>query len=72
MSQFKFTEYNQFESDGLINCLVSFAPAVTIKCQPPYTKGKKDSSWIKYRKGNKPKSKEALETCLGMSIESWE
>jgi hypothetical protein len=72
MGKFKFTPYNEFESDGLVHCRVFFVPAVTINCRPPYKKGKPDSTWIKYRKDKKPQSKEELETCLGMTIESWE
>lgn len=72
MSKFSFTKYNSSESDGLIHCMVTFVPAITIECKPPYIKGKKDSIWIKYPKGKEPKSKEELESCLGMSIQSWE
>ena len=67
-----FTEYNSFDSNGIINCMVVFVPAVTIGCNPPYTKGKSDSCWIKFRKENRPTTKEELEKCLGMSILSWE
>ncbi len=69
---FKFTKYNQFESNGLINCMVSFIPAITIKCNPPFIKGKKDSAWIKFQPGKEPKNQTELETCIGMSILSWE
>lgn len=72
MAIFKFTQYNQFEHGGLINCTVSFVPTKTIKCNPPYTKGKKDSAWIKFQPGQEPKNKKELETCIGMSILSWE
>lgn len=72
MSQFSFTEYNSFESNGLIHCMVIFEPAVTIKCQPPYVKGQRDSCWIKYSPDRKPRSKKQLEQCLGMSILTWE
>lgn len=72
MDSFKFTRYNEFESNGLINCMVVFVPAKTIKCNPPYLKGKKDSCWIKFKPGKAPKTKQELETCLGMSILSWE
>ncbi len=72
MSKFTFTEYNDFESKGFIHCMVSFVPAITIECNPPFIKGKADSRWIKYRAKNKPKSKEELEGKLGMSIKSWE
>ena len=72
MKKFKFTPYNEHESNGLIHCMVTFVPNVTIECKPPYIKGKRNSTWIKYRKGHKPKSKEELESCLGMTIQSWE
>lgn len=71
-TEFTFTDFNSYESDGLIHCEVCFIPNVTIKCKPPFIKGKVDSRWIKYRKGNKPKNKEALEECIGMSIQAWE
>lgn len=70
--KFKFTPYNEYESNELIHCLVCFVPAVTIECAPAYNKGKSDSCWISYRKGHEPKSKEELERHLGMSIQSWE
>lgn len=70
--KFTFTEYNSYESGGLIHSLVCFVPNVTIECHPPYVKGKKDSCCISYRKGHAPKSKEELEERLGMSIQSWE
>ncbi len=72
MDTFKFTRYNEFESNGLINCIVSFVPAVTIECNPPYVRGVKTSTWIKFRPDHVPSSQEELETCLGMSILSWE
>ena len=71
-SVFTFTEFNSFESGELIHCELVFVPANTIECQPPYTEGKIDSCWIKYQPENKPKSKEDLERCLGMSILRWE
>lgn len=72
MSKFKFTRLNEFEHNGLINCQVIFVPAKTIDCNPPYIKGERNSCWIKFRPEDPPKSKEELERCLGMSIESWE
>lgn len=72
MNQFKFTAYNEYESNGLVHCMVSFVPAITINCKPAYVKGKKDSTWIHFRKNKRPQSKEELEGCLGMSIMSWE
>lgn len=72
MAKFNFTRYSEFENNGLINCMVSFVPAITIDCNPPFTKGIKTSTWIKFKPDNEPKSKEELETCLGISILSWE
>ena len=68
---FKFTSYNEFDHNGLVNCTVLFSPAITINCKPPIIKGKETSCWIKYRPEARPKSKEELESALGMSIESW-
>lgn len=41
MPNFHFTDFNSYESNGLINCSVCFVPAITINCNPPYIKGKK-------------------------------
>lgn len=72
MGKFKFTRYNEFTSDGIIHCSVSFIPAITLNCEPPFIKGKRDSCWIKFRPREAPKSKEELEDSLGMSIMEWE
>jgi len=69
---FSFTEYNTFKSNGIINSMVLFIPAITINCNPAYVKGLKDSCWIKYRAGQKPKTKQELEIKLGMSILAWD
>lgn len=68
--KFNFTAYNSTTRDGLTTCMVAFVPEYTIECSPPYIEGKWDSCRIKYR--NRPKSKEELERCIGMSIREWE
>jgi len=65
----KIETYNQFTHNGFINAMVSFIPDININCNPPYIKGKKDSCWIKYRPGNKPKTKSELEEMIGMKIQ---
>jgi len=67
---FTFTEFNSYKSEGLTHCETVFVPAVTIKCKPPFIKGKVDSRWIAFRK--RPANKKELEECLGMSIDRWE
>jgi len=49
---------------------VSFVPDITIDCNPPYTKGKRDSCWVKYRDGNRPKTKEDWQFIVGMSLQT--
>ncbi len=61
-----------YKDGKLVRCQVWFVPNVTINCSPAFVRGKKDSRWIKYREKNKPKSKEELENCIGMSIQSWD
>lgn len=62
-----------FESNGIINAQAFFIPDVTIGCQPPYVKGKRDSCWVKYRKGKKPNefSKTDCEKAIGMSLQPY-
>jgi hypothetical protein len=54
----------------IVNELVSFIPDVTIECKPPYIKGEQDSTWVRYRKGNRPKNKEDWQNVLGMRIQT--
>jgi hypothetical protein len=66
---------SRFESKStnntiIVNELVWFVPDITIKCQPPYIKGKQDSTWVRYRKGNRPKNKEDWQNVLGMTIQT--
>lgn len=52
----------------LISERVSFIPAKTINCTPPYIKGKIDGCWVKYRKGERPKTKREWENAIGMEL----
>ena len=61
--------FNQFTHNGLIHAQVSFIPDVTIECSPPYIKGKRDSCWISYPPGNKPRIKKEFEERIGMKIQ---
>jgi len=47
---------------------VSFVPAKNIAGQPPYVKGILDSCWVKYRKGERPTTKEGWENIIHMEL----
>jgi hypothetical protein len=62
---------NEFVSNGMVNILVSFIPGETIKCNPPYEKGKMDSLWVKFNQKKprpKPTEKEAWEKKIGIKL----
>lgn len=52
----------------LVNEHVSFVPAKNIECTPPYIKGIIDGCWVKYRKGERPTTKEGWENIVGMEL----
>ena len=61
---------NEFISNGIRHINVVFIPAVTILCNPPYTKGHVDSCWIKLRVETSldTTNKEQCEERIGMSL----
>ena len=46
---------------------VSFIPAITINCNPPYIAGELDSCWANV-KGINPTNKEQSEKAIGMKL----
>lgn len=56
------------ENYTIVNELVSFVPAKNIECTPPYKKDILDSCWVKYRKGERPTTKQGWEDIIGMEL----
>ena len=61
MSAFKFTEYNDFFSNGFHHAMVYFT------AKNPESQ-QFSPCWIKYRSGNKPKTLTELESRVGCEI----
>jgi len=59
-----------FTHNGLKNYQVSFVPAITINCNPPYVAGQRDSLWVVQgiTPLPKPTDKAGWERKLGMSL----
>jgi hypothetical protein len=67
----KFITHYKKEGYSIVHQDVSFMPAVTINCSPPYIEGKRDSCYVSYRQGNKPKTKRQWETLIGMEVKGF-
>jgi hypothetical protein len=52
----------------LVSEHVAFVPAKNIEGQPPYIKGVLDSCWVKYRKGERPSTKEGWQNIIHMEL----
>jgi hypothetical protein len=52
----------------LVSEHVSFVPAKNISGDSPYVKGILDSCWVKYRKGERPTTKEGWENIIHMEL----
>ena len=66
-----FITHYKNEGYSIVHQDVSFVPAVTINCNPPYIEGKRDSCYVKYRQGNKPKTKREWEALIGMAVKGF-
>lgn len=62
----RYLDYHGRPSD--IGVQVSFVPAETINCVPPYVAGKPDSCWIRRSDYPKPKDQAACERAVGMKL----
>ena len=60
---------NGYIENGIVSEQVWFIPDIPVGCYPPYIQGKKDSCWVRYRKGQRPTTKEGWEEIIGMSIQ---
>ena len=60
-----------FRSGDITYETVMFIPAKDINCNPPYRKGVKDWTWVRYRTNYRPTTKEEWEAAIHMEIMEW-